>query len=92
MGEHQPCFPTVFCLLFLQSQNLPLPSHIMIFGSLIFLSGIALFSSAVATPTYWPPSTPRLFEVVVGSLEGNTTYTPPYIVSQVADCLAEPPY
>ena len=53
------------------------------FGSFIFLSGIALFASAVAHPISSPPTTPTLFEVVVGSLEGNTTYTPPYIVSQV---------
>ena len=62
--------------------NLPLPSHIM-FGSFILLTGIALFASAVAHPISSPPTTPTLFEVVVGSLEGNTTYTPPYIVSQV---------
>ena len=55
----------------------------MKFGSFMLLSGIALFSSAVATPTYYTPSTPTLFEVVVGSLEGNTTYTPPFIVSQL---------
>ena len=82
MGDHQP-FPQQSFVLLSTVLNLPLPSHIMMFGSLILLSGIALFSSAVAQPAYWPPPTPTLFEVVVGSLEGNTTYTPPYIVSQV---------
>jgi hypothetical protein len=60
------------------------------FGSLALLSGIALFSSAVALPA--PPSvtttpsvtaTPQIYQILVGSLQGNTTYTPPYIVSQV---------
>ena len=79
--EHQPVSQqsSVFSLYHLRS---PSTSNIM-FGSLILLSGIALFASAVAQPISSPPTTPTLFEVVVGSLEGNTTYTPPYIVSQV---------
>ena len=81
VGGRQPVSQqcSVFSLYRLKS---PSPSHIM-FRSLILLSGIALFASAVAQPVYSPPTTPTLFEVVVGSLEGNTTYTPPYIVSQV---------
>ncbi|KAN0128397.1 hypothetical protein V8E53_013786 [Lactarius tabidus] len=58
------------------------------FGSLALLSGIALFSSAVALPA--PPSvtttpsvtaTPQIYQILVGSLQGNTTYTPPYITN-----------
>ena len=81
VGGRQPASQqsSVFSLYRLKS---PSTSHIM-FRSLILLSGIALFASAVAQPVYSPPTTPTLFEVVVGSLEGNTTYTPPYIVSQV---------
>jgi hypothetical protein len=69
------------------------------FGSLALLSGIALFSTAVALPaapsvttTPYLPATstpsvsstpPGIFLVLVGNLQGNTTYTPPYVVSQV---------
>jgi len=52
------------------------------FGSLMLLSGIALFSSAVtSSPLAAPPEScaPQLFSVIVGSLEGNLIYTPPYI-------------
>ena len=84
VGEHQPFFQqsSVFSLYHLKSSSTICPSPNM-FGSLILLSGIALFASTVAQPISSPPTTPTLFEVVVGSLEGNTTYTPPYIVSQV---------
>ena len=90
--EHRPFFPTVLCLVssFPTISNLPLLSHMMMFGSWILLSGIALISSAVAQPINSPPTTPTLFEVVVGSLEGNTTYTPPYIVSQVPTAQPNP--
>ena len=88
VGGRQPVSQqsSVFSLYRLKS---PSTSHIM-FRSLILLSGIALFASAVAQPVYSPPTTPTLFEVVVGSLEGNTTYTPPYIVSQVPTAQPNP--
>jgi hypothetical protein len=57
------------------------------FGSLALLSGIALFSLAAAlpvAPSVTPtPSVPAIYQVLVGNLQGNTTYSPPYIVSQV---------
>jgi hypothetical protein len=53
------------------------------FRSLALLSGIALFSSAAAHYIPSVPAAPQLFSVIVGDLQGNTTYSPPYIVSQV---------
>jgi len=69
------------------------------FGSLALLSGIALFSTAVALPaapsvttTPYLPATstpsvsstpPGIFLVLVGNLQGNTTYTPPYVNAPV---------
>ncbi|KAN0141208.1 hypothetical protein V8E53_000964 [Lactarius tabidus] len=53
------------------------------FGSLALLSGIALFSLAAAlpvAPSVTPtPSVPAIYQVLVGNLQGNTTYSPPYI-------------
>jgi hypothetical protein len=65
-------------------------------GIALFSSAMALPAAPSVTTTPSLPATPSLqatpsvsstppgiFLVLVGNLQGNTTYTPPYVVSQV---------
>jgi hypothetical protein len=54
----------------------------MMFYSLALLGGIALFSSAAATPTPTPAS---VWDVEVSDSAADLIFTPPITVSQVLD-------
>jgi hypothetical protein len=70
--------------------SLALLSGIALFSSVVALPAapsITATSSVTNTPSVTSaPSvaaTPQIFQVLVGSLQGDTIYTPPYVVSQV---------
>jgi hypothetical protein len=85
VGEHQPFFQqsSLFSLYRLTSPS-TISHDVRFFGIAQWYRPL-LFGGGPASRPFSDahPSVPAIYQVLVGNLQGNTTYSPPYIVSQV---------